>query len=143
MRYGGCADDGSDDVVRCMAEADETLPRIAGRRGRGGDFSLLDAYVGVFTEKGGPVLQRECDTGEGELSVLAPRTGSAHGAVLRPVVLEGRAPDPTRADEVTANLAAAGMGIHVGQTISASIGEFCPEDASRPGSRSTSTSSGS
>ena len=27
---------------------------------------------------------------------------------------------------MTANLAAAGMGIHVGQTISASLGEFCP-----------------
>ena len=109
-----------------MAEADETLPKIAGVEGVEAT-SVLDAYNGVFTEKGGPVLQRECDTGEGELSVLAPRAGSAHGAVLRPVVLEGRAPDPTRPDEVTANLAAAGMGIHVGQTISASIGEFCPE----------------
>ena len=126
MRYGSCADDGSDDVVRCMAEADQTLPKIAGVEGVEAT-SVLDAYNGVFTEKGGPVLQRECDTGEGELSVLAPRAGSVPGPVLRPVVLEGRAPDPTRADEVTANLAAAGMGIHVGQTISASIGEFCPE----------------
>ena len=49
VAYGGCAEDGSDDVERCMAEADETLPRIAGLPGVQAT-SVLDAYNGVFRE---------------------------------------------------------------------------------------------
>ena len=100
-------------------------PAVAG-------IAQTQIYSGVFTLGDGRPYQEECDTGSGEAGVLTP-TGSPAGApVERPVLVEGRAADPTKLDEVVVSIAAHGTGARVGDTLVAELGEFCPDDESPP-----------
>jgi putative ABC transport system permease protein len=118
-----------EDQEKCRTSSGVALRSLSDVPGVRGAASF-NLYSGVFSMAGGRVLQPECETGSGEMGVLSP-LGKPFGVpVQRPVVIEGRAADPGRFDEVVVGVSTRDVGVRVGDTIEADVGEFCPEEGS-------------
>ncbi len=127
-----CSDSASQAACAASSErALRELPEASGVRGA----AIFELFSGVFATARGAELQAECQTGSGEVTVAAPTGTSSGEPVQTPVVIEGRAADPLRPDEVVIGVATAEDGVGVGDTIVAELGEFCPEPDSPPRTR--------
>jgi hypothetical protein len=121
----------TDSMAVCQARSASALQQLETHEAVRG-VAYVTVLSGVFTLGDGRVYQEECDTGSGEAGVLTPTSKPAGEAVERPVLLEGRAADPTKVDEVVVGIAAHASGARVGDTLVADLGEFCPDDESPP-----------